>query len=176
MFDCTLFRPNRQQVLNLCLIIAFSGVFDQLTKQLFMRMLISPNEIFDVLPFLNIVYRTNTGMAFSLGDNLGEFGRYFFITVALIVSVGLFIWVLKGTTQLRLLSVGLVIGGALGNTVDRLRIGGVVDFLDFHAFGWHYPTFNLADTLIFSGVMLMLWDYWRLESLQQDAQKTQEQP
>lgn len=155
---------TKSQLINLLLIAAFGALFDQLTKLLSVKVLASSYDFIALTPFLNIVHRLNTGIAFSLGDGFGEAGRWFFIIVALVVSLALFIWFVFATTPLRTLAIGLLIGGAIGNTIDRLRLGGVIDFIDFHLYSWHYPTFNLADSLIFIGVGLLIWDIWRIDT------------
>jgi signal peptidase II len=82
------------------------------------------------------------------------------VALAGVVSIGLLWWLGRVETRLAALSIGLVLGGAVGNVVDRLRFGAVFDFLDVHAWGWHWPAFNLADSAISVGVVLLL-----LESL-----------
>ncbi len=112
-----------------------------------------------ILPFLDCVLRWNRGVSFSIGDNLGEYNRVLFGLLALIVSAGLMVWILRGVKPLVLLSLGLVIGGALGNGLDRLRLGAVEDFIYVHigAFDW-WPVFNIADSAICVGAAIMIFD------------------
>lgn len=107
-----------------------------------------------VTGFFNLVLRGNTGIAFSLLR--GEGARWFLVAVALAIVVGLLLWLRRADNLALALGIGLVVGGALGNVVDRVRLGAVVDFLEFHAFGYAWPAFNLADSAVVSGVGLLL--------------------
>ncbi|MHA1567779.1 MAG: signal peptidase II, partial [Alphaproteobacteria bacterium] len=109
-----------------------------------------------VTGFFNLVLFGNKGVAFSLLD--GGAGRWLLIVLALGIVVGLAIWLWKVEQWMVGLAIGAIIGGALGNALDRVRFGAVVDFLDFHAFGWHWPSFNVADSSIVVGVGLLLLD------------------
>ncbi|HQR81951.1 MAG TPA: signal peptidase II, partial [Thiotrichales bacterium] len=103
------------------------------------------------------------GAAFSfLGDQDG-WQRWFFIALAWGVSLALVIWLSKTElTQRRLiLGLTLVLGGAIGNVIDRMVYHHVVDFLDFYWGVWHYPTFNVADIAISVGAVLLIWDAWK---------------
>jgi signal peptidase II len=134
-------------------------VLDQVTKG-FVQDLFQPYESLEVLPFFNLVLAFNTGAAFSfLGDAAG-WQRWFFIGLALLVSVVLVVWLSRLNDEDRLTGWGLalVLGGALGNAIDRIWLGHVVDFLDFHWAGYHWPAFNVADMAITGGVVLLLLD------------------
>jgi signal peptidase II len=111
-----------------------------------------------VTSFFNLVFVHNTGAAFSFLADGGGWQRWFFVILALGISAWLvtMLWRHSGERLLPL-SLSLILGGALGNVIDRLRFGAVVDFLDFHAAGWHWPAFNVADSAITVGVALMLW-------------------
>ncbi|WP_416243283.1 signal peptidase II [Azospira sp. APE16] len=109
-------------------------------------------------PFFNLVHVLNPGAAFSFLAGAGGWQRYFFMVLALAVSAFLTFLLLRQT--LRRFEAGgysLVLGGALGNATDRLLHGAVVDYLDFHLAGWHWPAFNLADSAIVLGVLLLLY-------------------
>ncbi len=88
--------------------------------------------------------------------------------VALIITGVLLAWMWKAETKFTTVALALVIGGAIGNVVDRIRFGAVIDFLDFHASGYHWPAFNLADSAIFIGVVLLL-----IETIIEPKQKTE---
>ena len=115
-------------------------------------------------PYLNIVLVYNRGISFGF---LAGYNRVFIPLVLLLVSVivalGVFICYLRSQDILSRLGFGLIMSGALGNIVDRLRVGYVVDFLDFHYKTWHFPVFNIADTLITLGAITLtcrtLFDY-----------------
>jgi len=120
----------------------------------------------EVFPWLNWRLAHNPGAAFSFLAGAGGWQRWFFTVLALVVSVFLLVWLFRLERGERLvpLALSLVLGGAIGNAVDRLRHGYVVDFIDVHARGWHWPAFNLADSAIVCGIMLLLFDAFR-ESL-----------
>ena len=111
-----------------------------------------------VTSFFNLVFVYNPGAAFSFLAAGGGWQRWFFVVLALLIS-GWLLAMLRRHAGERLLplALSLILGGALGNVIDRLRFGAVVDFLDFHAAGWHWPAFNVADSAITLGVALMLW-------------------
>ena len=113
----------------------------------------------EVTTFFNLVLAHNTGAAFSFLNDAGGWQRWFFVAIKLVVSVALVV-LLRKHEQHRLLpwAFSLVLGGALGNLYDRVTLGYVVDFLDFHWGGWHFPAFNVADSAISVGVALLLWD------------------
>jgi signal peptidase II len=134
-------------------------VFDQITKW-WVQAVLPPYERVAVLPVFNLTLVFNPGAAFSFLSNAGGWQRWFFIGLASVISIGLIVWLVRLSRGERLLATGLalVIGGAIGNLVDRILLGHVVDFLDFHAAGYHWPAFNLADSAITVGVGLLLWD------------------
>ena len=113
----------------------------------------------EVTSFFNLVLVHNPGAAFSFLAGAGGWQRTFFTAVAVIASVWIS-WLLYRHPHERLfcMALALVLGGALGNLIDRVMIGAVVDFLDVHAFGWHWPAFNLADSAITCGAGLLIWD------------------
>jgi len=133
-------------------------LLDQLTKQLVEASLMV-YETIPVLPFFNLTLAYNEGAAFSFLSDQGGWQRWFFSLVAAVVVVVLVIWLsrLKGERMLAV-SLSLVIGGAVGNLLDRLFIGHVVDFLDFFYQSYHWPAFNVADMAISLGVVLMFVD------------------
>lgn len=116
-----------------------------------------PREIFS---WLNITLAHNYGAAFSFLSDAGGWQRGFFIVLASVVSVVLLVWLLRLPRQEWRTGLGLalVLGGAIGNLVDRVMLGYVVDFIDVHVGGWHYPAFNVADSAITCGVILLLLD------------------
>jgi signal peptidase II len=119
-------------------------------------------EVREVLPFFNLVLVHNTGAAFSFLAQAGGWQRWFFTAVAIVISLVL-VWMLRKPDTNRLLSCGLalVLGGALGNLYDRVMLGYVVDFVQVHAGGWYFPAFNVADSAITVGVVLLIGDSLR---------------
>lgn len=119
-----------------------------------------PHDRVEVLPFFNLTLVFNQGAAFSFLSDAGGWQRYLFIGLALVVSLVLVIWLARLAADEHRLALGLalILGGAVGNLIDRLWWGHVVDFLDFHWRFWHWPAFNLADSAITLGVVLLLLD------------------
>ncbi|WP_440997273.1 signal peptidase II [Arhodomonas sp. SL1] len=111
-----------------------------------------------VLLFLNWTLSYNPGAAFSLLADHGGWQRWLFTGLALAVSAYLIWWLRRVLPGERLVAgaLGLILGGALGNVIDRLRLGHVVDFIDLHAGGWHWPAFNIADSAITLGVAALI--------------------
>lgn len=134
-------------------------VLDLLTKYMASHFLNYAQPV-EVLPFFNLTLLHNPGAAFSfLADHPG-WQRWFFATVAVGASIGLTIWLsrLRADEKLLAIALPLIIGGALGNLYDRLVHGYVVDFLSFHAAGWYYPAFNVADIGITLGAIGLIWE------------------
>jgi signal peptidase II len=114
-------------------------------------------QVIAVTPFFNLVHVHNTGAAFSFLADAGGWQRWFFVGVAATVSIGLAWLLAKSPNWVERLALAVLLGGALGNLTDRLYRGYVVDYLDLHWQGWHWPAFNLADMAICTGVALLLW-------------------
>lgn len=114
-------------------------------------------ERFEITTFFNLVYWLNSGAAFSFLQDAGGWQRWFFVAFGLAASM----WLVReigarGTDTWSRIGYGLILGGALGNTLDRLFRGAVVDWLDFYWRSYHWPAFNLADSAIVGGVALVL--------------------
>lgn len=116
-------------------------------------------EVRDIAPFFNLVLAYNRGAAFSFLSDASGWQRGLFTGIA-VIAVGVIVTLLTRHVGERLFCAGLalVLGGALGNVWDRVTLGHVVDFLDFHAFGWHFWAFNVADSAITVGAGLLILD------------------
>ncbi len=115
-----------------------------------------------ITPFFNIVHVLNHGAAFSFLAGAGGWQRWFFVVLAVAISVWLIIMIRQQQHErLAPTAFAFILGGAIGNVIDRVTIGAVVDFLDFHAAGYHFPAFNLADSAITLGVILMFVQQYR---------------
>lgn len=145
--------------MHLTLVIAAVVLLlDQLSKWVILELVVPPPGGIAVTGFFNIVLTYNTGVSFGLFQGEAAWQPYFLIAVNLAVSVALLIWLRRQSGALLIWAVGLVVGGAVGNAIDRLHQPGVVDFLDFHVAGWHWPAFNIADSAIVCGVLLIVAD------------------
>ena len=130
-------------------------VVDQVSKIITLSVL-GPFQGVPVTPFLNLVVVMNTGISFGLFSSEGELTRYILVALALIVSIILMRWLANSTNRSVCAALGMIIGGAFANVIDRLVHKAVVDFLDFHLYGWHWPAFNVADSAITIGVALFV--------------------
>jgi signal peptidase II len=114
----------------------------------------------EITSWLNMTLAHNYGAAFSFLSDAGGWQRWLFTGLALVVTLVLIVWLLRLSTEEKLTAaaLGLIIGGAVGNLIDRIMHGYVVDFIDVYYRGWHWPAFNLADSAITGGVILLLLD------------------
>jgi signal peptidase II len=112
----------------------------------------------EIVPYFNLTYVHNTGAAFSFLSEAGGWQRWFFAGLALVISVVIAVWLarLKQHETLLAVALSLILGGAIGNLIDRLAYGYVIDFLDVYYQTWHWPAFSIADSAITLGVILML--------------------
>jgi signal peptidase II len=133
-------------------------LLDQLTKYVARDALWEPERMVEVTSFLNLVPVENRGISFGLLESESGFGPWLIGGLALVVAIALLVWMARTRRVLPALALGLVVGGALGNVIDRARLGWVIDFVDIHAAGYHWPAFNLADAGITIGVGLLLID------------------
>jgi len=136
---------------------------DQLSKWVILKVVMQPPRVIEITGFFNLVLTYNTGVSFGMFQGDAAWKPFFLVAVNVVVSLGLLVWLHKEARSgagagLLPVAVGLVVGGALGNAVDRLYLPGVADFLDFHLAGWHWPAFNLADSAIVCGVVLIVAD------------------
>ena len=136
-------------------------LLDQVTK-ITMTRLLSYGQVEYVNYYLNLVMVYNKGAAFSFLSDQPGWQRYFFSALAAAVSIFI-VWMLNRNANERLFcwSLSLILGGAIGNLIDRLAYGHVIDFLDFHLNAWHWPAFNVADSAITIGAALFVLDELR---------------
>ena len=133
-------------------------VLDQLTKWLIRDVVLDTARYIEVTGFFNIVEVWNRGVSFGLFAGDSPWTPYLLSALAIAISIVLIVWLRKAETTFLALALGFVIGGAIGNVFDRFIWGRVYDFLDFHAAGYHWPAFNVADATISVGVALILLD------------------
>jgi len=146
-------------------------VLDQVSKWLMVSWL-SLYETVAVIPYFNLTMAHNSGAAFSFLAGAGGWQRWFFVGLALVISIALFIWLKKLSTQAKLeaISISMILGGAIGNVIDRLYFGYVIDFLDVYVGSYHWPAFNIADSAIVVGAALLIIDSFRAEPNQDQGQ------
>ncbi len=132
---------------------------DQLSKWWILDTVMQPYpRVIEVTPFFNLVMAWNTGVSFGTFGSSHAVMPYVLSAVALAIVVMLVLWLRQADRRFVALALGMVIGGAIGNVIDRLRFGAVADFLDFHVAGWHFWAFNVADSGISVGVALLVLD------------------
>ena len=146
----------------------FIVISDQITKWA-IRANLTLLERVPVLPFLDITHIRNKGAAFGIFNDLpGDVRMPLFVLVLVLAVIVIFVFLSKTDSRDRILiySLSLILGGAIGNSIDRFRLGYVTDFIDFHWFGdprYHWPPFNVADSAITIGVILILFDAFFLK-------------
>ena len=133
-------------------------VLDQLSKWWILDIVMRPPRAIEITPFFNLVLVWNRGVSFGLFNEPGGWNAIVLPVLALAIVALLLIWLARSDNRLTGLSLGLIIGGAIGNVIDRVRFGAVIDFLDVHAAGWHWPAFNVADSAITVGAALLIAD------------------
>jgi signal peptidase II len=152
--------PNGRSGLRPALLAALIvGAADQISKWVILEHIMNPPRLIEVAPFFNLTLGFNRGVSFGfLGG--GVAGPWLLSGLALVIVVALALWAHRAGSRAEATALGVIIGGAIGNVVDRIRQGAVTDFLDLHAFGWHWPAFNVADIGITGGVGLLLLHGW----------------
>ena len=128
---------------------------DQASKWAVRDALWDPLRVIEVTGFFNLVPVQNRGISFGLFQSEGA-GTWVIVGVALAIAAALGVWLSRIRQRWPAWALGLVIGGAIGNVIDRVRLGWVIDFLDFHGGGYHWPAFNLADSAICVGVVMLI--------------------
>ena len=143
--------------LEIILIIILGIIIDQCTKIFVSNLMLLNNfSSLKLLPFLDIVFVRNTGISFGMFSEGGLLGRYFFSAFSIVV--GSFLIFLSILTEKKIVCLGLCLisSGAIGNAIDRIYFGGVIDFIDIFVYNFHWPAFNFADIFITTGVILLL--------------------
>ena len=146
----------------LCMVLT---LVDQMTKQV-VASTFALGESISVTSFLSWTYLQNSGAAFSLLADSGDLQRYLLLSISFVASLGLIVWIHKTAPSFRqrLFGQSILLAGALGNLIDRALYSVVIDFIDLHYEGFYWPVFNLADSFIFIGVVLLLFEGWQSSS------------
>ena len=131
---------------------------DQLTKWWIVFHVMRPPRVIEVTPFFNLVMGWNFGVSFGMLDSVPELGTWLLPSAAVAITAVLVVWLNRVDRLRPAIGLGLIIGGAIGNLIDRLRFGAVADFLDFYAWSHHWPAFNAADSTITVGAVVLILD------------------
>ncbi len=131
-------------------------VLDQLSKWVVLTQVMAPPRVNDGASFFNLVLVGNRGVSFGLFASDSAWVQPAFAAFAVSIAVFLGVWLYRAENRFLAIALGLVIGGAIGNAIDRLWHGAVIDFLDFHVAGYHWPAFNIADSAITVGVIFIV--------------------
>jgi signal peptidase II len=132
-------------------------IVDQITKFAILKRF-TEGERMNFTPFFDLTLAYNPGAAFSFLANAGGWQRWFFTVLAIVVSGVIVMWLRKETRTVPALGLTLVLGGAIGNVIDRIWLGKVIDFLLVYWKDWYYPAFNVADSAITCGAILLIFD------------------
>ena len=146
----------KQFIIGIILILSLTILLDQLTKYIAFIVLFKDKQVLIINHYLNFRPVWNDGISFGMLQGYGGFGRVTFIIIALIISL----WIIIYSKKLNIIGfVGynMIAGGAIGNVIDRVIHGKVIDFIDIHYKEYHWPTFNMADSFIFIGVLLFIY-------------------
>lgn len=139
-------------------------VADQLSKWWILESFNLPQKgSVELLPFLNFTMVWNKGISMGLMTANGDLGRWILVAVTSVVTIALVVWLVRCSDKWLSLALGALIGGAVGNIIDRIIHGAVADFIHLHAFNWSFYVFNVADAMISLGVIILLFDGLRSE-------------
>ena len=147
----------RHKFIQIILILFFTITIDQITKNIAYQELFLLKKIIHLTEYLSLRPVWNSGISFGMLQDYGNFGRFTFTIIAVIISI----WLIWNSIYLKTISsigYNLIAGGALGNAIDRIIYGKVIDFIDLHYLDNHWPAFNFADSFIFIGVTLFLYN------------------
>ena len=132
-------------------------VADQAVKHVMLALVFDPPRTIEVTGFFNLVPVWNTGISFGLFGG-GDASRWILVGLAILIVIGLVVWLARAGGGVVAFALVLVIAGALSNVIDRVVYGAVIDYIDIHAFAFHWPAFNIADTAIVAGTAVLLYD------------------
>ena len=148
---------ERDKLIYVSLILFITITLDQLTKYIAFIVLFKDQQVLIINHYLNFRPVWNDGISFGMLQGYGNLGRVIFIIIALIISLWIVIYSKKLNT-IGFVGYNMIAGGAIGNVIDRVIHGKVIDFIDLHYKAYHWPAFNMADSFIFIGVLLFLYN------------------
>jgi signal peptidase II len=149
---------ERRLFTNGLLVAAVIMLLDQISKWWIVEQVMNPPRVIPVTSFFNLVMGWNKGVSFGMFASDSPLNRWVLPIIALAVVAALTVWMWRNTDRLITTAIALVIGGAIGNVIDRIRFGAVADFLDFFIGSYHWPAFNVADIAITCGAGLLIFD------------------
>lgn len=163
-------EPIKSSALRWLWLTVLIVVLDQITK-IWAETVLSAQGPIEVLSWFNFALAYNRGAAFSFLAGAGGWQRYFFLGIGLVAVVIIVAWLRRLRADERMTALGLVsiLGGAIGNLIDRALYGHVIDFIDWHYAGWHWPAFNIADSSILIGAVLVVLSGLRSHKQEQAA-------
>ena len=132
------------------------AICDQISKWWVVDVIMMPPRLIPITDFFNLVLAYNQGISFGMLNMQSPAGRWILSAISLAITLGLIVWMWRAEKKLIVVALSLIIGGAFGNIMDRLVVGAVVDFLDFHWSGYHWPAFNVADMAICCGAAVII--------------------
>ena len=142
------------------LIPAFLVASGDILSKIYVINFMSDKKVFDVCNFFNLVSVYNKGISFSMFSSGGDDTKIILMGLSIFISLFIIFWIKKETSYFTVFCLGVILGGALGNLIDRICNGAVFDFLDFHIGTYHWPAFNVADSAVVAGVIALLIFYF----------------
>ena len=139
-------------------IAIFAFFIDQLSKWWILAFVMDTPKVIPVTPFFNLVLAWNKGVSFGMFSDQGDSSVWILSAIAILITLVLVFWLIKAKTNITAIGLGTIIGGAIGNVIDRLTHGAVLDFLDFYVNNFHWPAFNAADSFITIGAITLIWE------------------
>lgn len=159
---------NFAKIIYASLLAALVMLFDQVSKFYILKALTHIGQTIEVLPYFNFTLSFNFGISFSMFNSPGQ-NQLLLLFMSSVIILLFYIWLYRSNEKYNWIPIGMVIGGAVGNMIDRVRSGAVTDFIDVMIMDWHYPTFNVADSFICIGIIMLV--FWPTEkpSAKKDA-------
>ena len=152
------------------LLIAFLIVsVDQLTKAWALNSFFAPPKVIEIFSWFNLVPVWNSGISFGMLAGYSEAIPTIISALTIVISIILLVWLMTATSVFLKLALSFILGGAIGNIIDRIQYGAVIDFIDVHFFDFHWPAFNIADSAITIGVCFFLLDNFWKKSVKHDS-------
>ncbi|MGV1908568.1 MULTISPECIES: signal peptidase II [Agrobacterium] len=156
--DATTFRSR---LLTVSTVVAVFCIFDLVVKYIIVACVMNPPKVIEVTPFFNLVLGYNPGVSFGIFAQNTDAGPYILAALQFLIVIGLIVWALKASKAVERFGLAMIAGGAVGNVIDRMKNRAVTDYLDFHAYGWSWPAFNMADVAIVCGAAIVVLDSHR---------------